>query len=259
MRAPLLGGEGFVAYYAVPLIAKGQVKGVFEAFHRGPLSPDREWLEYLESIAGQAAIAIENAAMLDDLQHANIELVLAYDRTIEGWSRALDLRDKETEGHTQRVTELTLRLARTLGVPESDLVHLRRGSLLHDIGKMAIPAGILLKPGPLSEEEWAIMRQHAIYAYELLSPVAYLRPALDIPYGHHEKWDGTGYPRGLKGEKIPLSARIFAVADVWDALRSDRPYRPAWSAEQAREHIRKEAGTHFDRAVVDAFLQMELE
>jgi len=257
VRSPRLASEGFISYYAVPLIAKGQIKGVFEVFHRSLLTPDQEWLDYLEAIAGQAAIAIDNATLLDDLQRANIDLMLAYDLTIEGWSRALDLRDKETEGHTERVTELTLRLARVLGVPEADLVHLRRGALLHDIGKMGIPDGILLKPGPLTEEEWAIMRRHPVYAYELLSPVAYLRPALDIPYCHHEKWDGTGYPRGLKGEQIPLAARIFAVADVWDALCSDRPYRPAWTEEQAREYIEKEVGTHFDPKVAIAFLKMQ--
>lgn len=258
-RTPLLSAEGFVAYYAVPLIAKGEIKGVLEVFHRTTLAPDREWLDILEAIAGQAAIAIDNASILEDLQHANIELVLAYDRTIEGWSHALDLRDKDTQGHTQRVAELTLRLAREMGVPEAEIIHLRRGALLHDIGKMGIPDGILLKPGPLTEEEWAVMRRHPLYAYGLLSPIAYLRPALHIPYCHHEKWDGSGYPRGLKGEEIPLPARIFAVIDVWDALCSDRPYRPAWPKEQARNYIQEQAGKHFDPAVVEAFLRMNLE
>ncbi|HBY93533.1 MAG TPA: HD-GYP domain-containing protein [Chloroflexi bacterium] len=252
----MLEGEEFVAYYGVPLVTKGQVKGVLELFHRAPLEGDREWLGFLDTLAGQAAIAIDNAALFDGLQRSNAELALAYDTTLEGWSRALDLRDKETEGHSRRVTELTLRVARVMGVSEAELVHIRRGALLHDIGKMGIPDAILLKPGALSDEEWAIMRQHPVYAYELLAPIAFLRPALDIPYCHHEKWDGSGYPRGLIGEQIPLAARIFTVVDVWDAMISDRPYRPAWPEEKAREHIRSLAGTHFDSQVVEAFLAL---
>lgn len=179
------------------------------------------------------------------------------DATIEGWSRALDLRDKETEGHSQRVTELTLRLARSMGISEAELVHVRRGALLHDIGKMGIPDNILLKPDPLTEEEWEIMRLHPVLAYDMLSPIDYLRPALDIPYCHHEKWDGTGYPNGLKGEQILLAARIFAVVDVWDALRSERPYRPGWPENKVIEYIREQAGKHFDPTVVEVFLKMK--
>lgn len=253
-----LGDEGFIAYHAVPLIAKGQVKGVLEVFHRSLFAPDRAWFEFLDALAGQGAIAIDGAMLLADLQAANDGLSLAYDRTLEGWSRALDLRDKETEGHSERVTELTLRLARALSVPEADFIHIRRGALLHDIGKMAIPDKILQKPGPLTQEEWVVMRRHPVYAQELLAPIDYLRPALDIPYCHHEKWDGTGYPRGLKGEQIPLAARVFAVADVWDALRSDRPYRESWSADEAREYVRKQAGLHFDPRVVEVFERLEL-
>ena len=162
---------------------------------------------------------------------------MAYDETIEGWSRAMDLRDKETEGHTQRVTELTLRLANSMGFGAEELVHIRRGTLLHDIGKMGVPDDILRKPGPLTDEEWVIMRRHPQLAYDMLAPIFYLRPATDIPYCHHEKWDGTGYPRGLKGEQIPLAARIFALVDVWDALCSDRPYRKAWPADRVRSYI----------------------
>ncbi len=254
---PALVGEGFTACYAAPLVAKGKVKGVLEVFHRAPLEPDPEWLHFFESLAGQAAIAVDNAELFEDLQHSNAELVLAYDSTIEGWSRALDLRDKETEGHTLRVTEMTLEIARAMGTfSEKELVHIQRGALLHDIGKMGVPDHILLKPGKLTDEEWATMRKHPQYAYDLLSPIAYLRPALDIPHYHHEKWDGTGYPRGLKGEQIPLAARLFAVVDVWDALRSDRPYRTAWPEEKVREHLRSLAGTHFDPKVVEMFLRM---
>jgi HD-GYP domain-containing protein (c-di-GMP phosphodiesterase class II) len=256
-RATLLAEEGFLAYYGVPLIAKGELEGILEVFHRTPLTPDREWLEFLEAMAGQAAIAIDSAQLFDNLQRSNQQLTLAYDATIEGWSRALDLRDKETEGHTQRVTEMTLRLAREMGgFSAEELVYIRRGALLHDIGKMGVPDAILLKPGQLTDDEWAIMRLHPQLALDLLTPITYLRPALDIPYCHHEKWDGTGYPRGLKGEMIPMTARLFAVVDVWDALRSDRPYRASWPAEKIREHIRALAGTHFEPQVVDSFLKI---
>lgn len=256
LRASLIQGERFIAYYGVPLIAKGEAKGVMEIFHRSRLEPDPEWLGFLDALAGQAAIAIDNASLFDNLQRSNLELTVAYDATIEGWSKALDLRDKETEGHTQRVTEMTLHLARAMGMKEEEMVHIRRGALLHDMGKMGIPDNILLKPGPLSDEEWVIMKKHPQYAYDMLSPIAYLRPALDIPYAHHEKWDGIGYPRGLKGEGIPLAARIFSMADVWDALRSDRPYRAAWSEEKALTYIREQAGKHFDPQVVEAFLKL---
>lgn len=250
-----LEAEGFVSYYGLPLVAKGNVKGVLEIFCRVEFVADQDWLNFVEALAGQAAIAIDNAELFDGLQRTNLDLALAYDATIEGWSKALDLRDKETEGHTQRVTEMTLRLARQMRFPEEDIVHLRRGALLHDIGKMGVPDAILLKPDKLTDEEWIVMRLHPVYAYEMLSPINYLRPALDIPYCHHEKWDGTGYPRGLKGDEIPLAARIFAVIDVWDALRSARPYRAAWPEARVRQHIRDSVGTHFDPQVAEAFLK----
>jgi len=249
-------GEEFVTHYAIPLVAKGQVQGILEVYHRSPFQPDEEWLTFFNMLAGQAAIAIDDAHLFEDLQRSNLDMVLAYDATIQGWSQALELRDKETEGHTQRVTDLTLRLAQMIGVPEAELEHVRRGTLLHDIGKMGIPDSILLKPGKLTEEEWNIMRRHPVHAYELLSSIAYLRPALDIPHYHHEKWDGSGYPDGLKGEQIPLYARIFAVVDVYNALTSKRPYRPAWTVEKAIEHIRKQSGKHFDPGIVEAFLNL---
>jgi PAS domain S-box-containing protein len=252
----VLSAEGFVSYYGVPLIAKGQLKGVLQIFHRAPLSPDEEWLDFLQTLAEQAAIAIDNAAMFDNLQRANSELLVAYNATIEGWSRALDLRDQETEGHTQRVTEMALNLATAMGVGETQLIHLQRGALLHDIGKMGIPDSILLKPGTLTDSEMEIMRRHPQYAYDMLSPIPFLRPALDIPYCHHEKWDGTGYPRKLKGEQIPLVARIFAVADVWDAVTSDRPYRAAWRRDEAIAYIREQSGKHFEPRAVEMFLKM---
>jgi len=257
-RTGLLGGDAFDSYYGVPLIAKGQMLGVLEIFQRSALQPAPEWLVFLEALAGQAAIAIDNARLFDNLRDANQALVTAYDATIEGWSRALDLRDKETEGHSQRVTELTEQLALSMGMGTEELVHVRRGALLHDIGKMGVPDAILLKPGPLTDDEWVVMRQHPTFAYAMLEPIRYLRPALEIPYCHHEKWNGSGYPRGLKADQIPLAARIFAVADVWDALRSDRPYRPAWPAEKVREYIRDQAGKHFDPAMGANFLNMDL-
>ncbi len=255
-KAELIAGENFVAFHAVPLVAKGVVKGVLEIFHRAPLHPDAEWLDFLETLAGQAAIAIDNSDLFASLQYSNVELFQAYDATIEGWSRAMDLRDKETEGHTQRVTEMTFTLAKAMGIRDENLVHIRRGALLHDIGKMGVPDYILFKADKLSDEEWEAMRRHPAYAYEMLSSIAYLKPALDIPYCHHEKWDGTGYPRGLKGEEIPLAARIFAVADVWDALTSDRPYRKAWARKKVIQYIEEQNGKHFDPHVVEVFLRL---
>jgi putative two-component system response regulator len=191
-----------------------------------------------------------------ELEILHGELVVSYDKTIEGWSRALDLRDKETEGHARRVTEQTVKLAIRAGLSEEELKHVWRGALLHDVGKLGIPDSILHKPDKLTEEEWRIMRKHPIYAHDWLSTIEYLKPALDIPYCHHEKWDGSGYPRGLKGEEIPFTARLFAIVDVWDALTSDRPYRAAWTKEKALEYIQTQAGTHFDPSVVELFLKL---
>jgi len=255
-RSPLFASEGFVVYYGVPLIAKGRVLGVLEAFHRSALSPDADWLDFLNMISGQAAIAIDNAVMFRELQRSNVELGVAYNATIDAWSRTLDLRDRETEGHTRRVTELTLRLAGRLEIPESDLVHIRRGAILHDIGKVAIPDQILFKPGPLSIEEWDVMRQHPQIAVELLAPIDYLSSALEIPHWHHEKWDGSGYPDHLHGDQIPLPARIFALADVYDSLTSDRPYRTAWSKTDALNYIESQSGKHFDPNIVPEFLNL---
>jgi PAS domain S-box-containing protein len=254
---PALESDAFVSYYAVPLIAREDIKGVLEVFHRVPLEPDQEWLNFLNTLAGQAAIAIDNATLFDNLLRSNYQLTQAYDATIEGWSVALDLRDKETEGHTQRVTEMTITLAKAMGLTEHELVPVRRGALLHDIGKMGVPDRILLKPDKLTDDEWVMMRKHPQFAHDMLSPIQYLQGALDIPYCHHEKWDGTGYPRGLKGEQIPLTARIFAIVDVWDALTSDRPYRSAWSSKKTLEYISSLSGSHFDPRVVEAFLQMK--
>jgi putative two-component system response regulator len=189
------------------------------------------------------------------LQEAHSQLLGAYEATIEGWSRAMDLRDRETEGHSQRVTELTMRLAMAHGIDTQELIHLRRGALLHDMGKLGIPDSILHKPDKLTNEEWALMHQHPQLAYNMLHRIEYLHPALDIPYCHHEKWDGSGYPRGLKADEIPLAARLFAVIDVWDALTSDRPYRRAWTNENALAYIKEQSGKHFDPEIVDLFFK----
>ena len=252
-RFRFLEDESFTAYYATPLIARGEVKGLLEIFNRTPLDMDPEWLDFLAALASQAAIAIDNAVMFSNLQRSNEELTLAYDETLKGLVRALELRDFETEDHSQRVTESSVKIARAFGMKGEELVHLYRGALLHDIGKIGISDSILHKESSLTEEEWEIMRLHPVYAMKIIMPITYLHPAKDIPYCHHEKWDGTGYPQGLKGDQIPLAARIFAVVDVWDALRSDRPYRPAWPEENALEYIREQAGKHFDPAVVETF------
>jgi len=250
--------EGLRSVYAVPLIAKGEPKGVLAVFSRSKrnaIAKDR--ISFLDTLAGQAAIAVENIHLFDGLQRSNMELAIAYDATIEGWSRAMDLRDEETEGHTKRVVDLTLRLAAHFDFSSEMLMHIRRGALLHDIGKLGVPDSVLLKPGKLTDEEWVLMRKHPTFAFEMLAPIQYLNRSLNIPYCHHEKWDGTGYPRGLSGEQIPLEARIFAIVDVWDALTSNRPYRKAWSKAKTLKHIRSLAGTHFDPAVVARFLELQ--
>jgi HD-GYP domain-containing protein (c-di-GMP phosphodiesterase class II) len=247
-------GEDFSAYYGVPLIAKGEVKGVLEVFLRTRHTPSSEWTSLLETLAGQAAISIDNTRLFESLQRANMELAIAYDATIEGWSLAMDLRDKETEGHTRRVTEMTIALAKALRLNDTEMIHIRRGALLHDIGKIGVPDNILLKAGDLNEAEWAILRRHPQFAHDMLHPIAYLRKAIDIPYCHHERWDGAGYPQGLAGEQIPLVARIFSVVDVWDALTTDRPYRKAWTRAAALDYILAQSGAQFDPSVVAAFL-----
>jgi PAS domain S-box-containing protein/putative nucleotidyltransferase with HDIG domain len=251
----LVDEEGFASYYAAPLIAKGKVIGVLETFLRRQTTQNEEWKDFLQTLAGQAAIAIDNASLFEDLQRSNQDLRQAYDRTIEGWAHALSIRDMETVEHSRRVTEMTVRLARAMGIRDEQLVHVRRGALLHDIGKMSIGDHILRKTGSLNESEWEQMRKHPEYARQMLSPIEFLHPAMAIPTSHHEKWDGSGYPQGWKGKQIPLEARAFAIVDVWDALTSDRPYRSAWSEEKARNYLREQSGIHFDPQVVDAFFK----
>jgi PAS domain S-box-containing protein len=242
---------------AVPLLIATQALGVLLLVDtRHPHDLKADTLETILYLGSQAAVAVENARLFETLQQANKNLVQAYDATLTGWVRALELRDRETEGHTQRVVAMTLKLASAFGMSEEVLAHVYRGALLHDIGKMGIPDSVLRKPAPLNEDEWKIMRQHPVFAYEMLKPIDYLNFALDIPYCHHEKWDGSGYPRGLKGEEIPILARMFAVVDVWDALSFDRPYRKAWPQEQVLEYLRSEVGKHFDPQVVAKFLEI---
>ena len=253
--ADLWSEEGFKSMDAASLISKGQVKGVLSVYHRKDFTPNATWSAFLETLAGQAAIAVDSTQLFNGLQRANMELAVAYDATIEGWSQAMDLRDKETEGHTERVTEMSMQLGKAMQLGEEYLVHLRRGALLHDIGKLGVPDSILLKADKLTDEEWQIMKKHPQFAYDMLNSIAYLHRALDIPYCHHERWDGTGYPRGLKGAQIPLAARIFAIVDVWDALTSDRPYRRAWSKPDTLKYMHEQSGKHFDPQVVDIFLK----
>jgi PAS domain S-box-containing protein len=251
-----IAGEGFVSYFALPLVSRGQVKGVIELFYRSPIETDAEWLDFLETLSRQVAIAIEDASMFESLQRSNFELTVAYDAAIEGWARALDMRVMETEGHTRRVTRMAVSFASAAKVKEDSLIHIYRGSLLHDVGKLILPDEVLFKKGEFDEKDWVTVRRHPALAYEMLYPIEYLRPALAIPYCHHENWDGSGYPRGLKGEQIPLEARIFALVDVWDALCSDRPYRKAWSRGDALEYIHSQAGKKFDPALVELFMHL---
>ncbi len=248
--------ERFLSYFGVPLLVKGELKGILEVFDRAEEKRDQTWIEFLDTLAQQIAIAIDSYFLLDALQRSNLELELAYETTLEGWARALELRDYETKGHTERVAALTLELAQTLGIRGEALTHIRRGALLHDIGKIAVSDTILLKPGPCTKEEWEIIHQHPRFGYDMLKKIAYLKPSLDIVLYHHERWDGEGYPHGLSGENIPLAARIFAIVDVWDALINHRPYHEAWAEERTLMHIEAEKGKHFDPHVVEVFLRI---
>ncbi|MFZ5882008.1 MAG: PAS domain S-box protein [Chloroflexota bacterium] len=245
--------EGFKAYTAAPLIAKGKIVGVLELYSHSVSPHKPEWDDFVETLAGQATIAIEDVRLFTDLQRSNLEMELAFDAIIEGWARTVELHANESVGHSTRMAAMTLDLARLLGMQNEDMLHLRRGALLHDIGKLSIPDEILLKPGPLSPAEWEIVRRHPLTAFEILQPIEYLRKAQEVPYCHHEKWDGTGYPRGLSGEQIPLAARIFAVVDVYESLTSARSYRPAWEGGKAQAYIQEQSGLHFDPQVVQVF------
>ena len=259
-QTPALIPENFCSYFGIPLLSQGKLKGVLEIFHRTTLTPDKEWRKFLEMLGGQVAIAIDNISLFENLQRNNMELRLAYDTTLEGWARALELRDIETLHHSRRVTKLTEELSILMGINVEQLEHIRRGALLHDIGKMGVRDVIFYKPGPLNEDEWVEMKKHPVFAYEMLKGIPYLEPALKIPYSHHEKWDGSGYPQGMQGERIPLEARIFAIIDVYDSLTSKRPYRTKiWTKTEALDYIQEQSGTHFDPQIVKTFLRMMAE
>jgi len=253
-------------YVGVPIVVAGNhLLGVLEVMDQTPRRLDDGQRESLLVVARQVTaqlelrrVAIERDAATRRSQKVADDLNAAFDATLESMARALDSRDREVDGHLARVAQITVALAKAMGVADWQLSHIRRGALLHDIGKMGIPDGILLKPSALNDEEWAVMHLHPVYANEMLQPIEVLRPALDIPYCHHERWDGQGYPRGLRHEEIPLGARIFSVVDVWDALRSDRPYRPGWPEARVRDYISKRSGADFDPHVVEQFLKMNL-
>jgi HD-GYP domain-containing protein (c-di-GMP phosphodiesterase class II) len=255
-RSPAFAEESFVFYAGRRLTVKDKTVGVIELYRRLPFAPSPSWELFFRTLAGQAAIALDNSALLLGLRRANAELEEANEGTIESWAEALELRDQETEGHSRRVTEATVSLAREFGLSGPELDRVRKGALLHDIGKMGIPDSILLKPGPLDQDEFAVMKRHPVIARDLLSRLRFLHDSLDIPYCHHEKWDGSGYPQGLAGEAIPLPARLFAVVDVWDALRSNRPYRQSWTEDRVLDHIAALSGSHFDSRAVEAFIEL---
>ena len=257
--ARILDLEGFEDYYANPLITKGKVQGVLEVYQRGALDRVADWHDFLDLLAGEAAIAVENARLFEKLQRTNLDLMRDYDTTIETMLKAMELRQPDSLGHSHRLVEMTLRLARQLGLNDDQLVAIRRGALLHDIGMLAIPDALLLKPGKLEPSEWQLIRQHPQIAANLLYPVHYLRESIDIPYCHHERWDGSGYPRGLQGEQIPVAARIFSVVDVWDSLLNARPYRDAWPADRVMDYLSQQAGAQFDPQVVEKFSQLLAE
>ncbi len=244
------------ANIGVPVIAEGTIIGVFHITLKAPVSFNREFIELVEIFGSYAGIIIGRMQRIDALRNTERQLQTAYDETLEGWARAIGIRDDETLMHTERVAKIAEALGRSFGLGARELENLHRGALLHDVGKIGIPDYILLKPGALNEEERNIMQTHASFGYELLKPIKYLEEALVVPYCHHERWDGAGYPRQLKGDEIPFLARIFAIADVYDAMTSNRPYRAARTSQEALEYIRSQSGKHFDPRVVEAFLSI---
>ena len=254
-----LNPNGEYTYICLPLISRGKILGALEIFHRTPFYPSNEWQEALKALAAQTALALDNATIYHQMQELNLQIVGAYNATIEAWAKAVETRKKGSQGHIDRVLDLILAIARELKLPGEQVAHLRRGALLHDIGELIVPEDILNKPGPLDETEWKIIQRHPTYARDLLAGVDVLDQALEIPLAHHEKWDGSGYPLGLQNTLIPRGARIFTVVDVFDALTSPRPYRPAWDSEKALQYITKQAGVHFDPEIVEAFLHVHNE
>ncbi len=253
----LIISEGFKTYAGCRVAWKGTPKGILEVYTRSPKQVDEDWLKLMQMLVQPAAVAVDNAMLFEDQIEAMRRMESAYDETIRGWARMLEKRDLETEGHCERVAEITCRIVESMGMPPHEIKHVWRGALLHDIGKMGLPDHVLLKLSSLSAEEWDLMHLHPVYAYEWLAPIPFLQPALDIPYCHHERWDGGGYPRQLRGSQIPISARIFSVVDVWDALSSDRRYRRAWPETDIIRFLRAESGTQFDPDAVNSFLAIK--
>jgi HD-GYP domain-containing protein (c-di-GMP phosphodiesterase class II) len=254
VRPELLGGYNVVG--CVPIIALHHPIGTLWVGRKGSSSITIEEMNLLIALGEMVGNTVQRMKLYTQTVVQAEEITEAYDKTLEGWAKALELRDKETEGHSRRVSELTQQLALKVGIPAPQMPHIHRGVLLHDIGKMGVPDQVLKKAGPLDYDEWFEMKKHPQYAYDLLSPISYLQPALDIPYCHHERWDGRGYPRGLKGEQIPLAARIFAVVDIYDALSHDRPYRDAWPIRKVLKYLHEQAGKHLDPKIVEIFLQI---
>jgi HD-GYP domain-containing protein (c-di-GMP phosphodiesterase class II) len=234
------------------------MKGVLELMHHSLLVPNEEWFSFMKTLGTQASIAIDNAEMFDRLQRTNLDLSLAYEATIEGWSRAMEFRGHEKSGHSLYLADVTLKIAQEMGIPEEEWADIRRGVLLHDIGMIGLPDSILFKKGPLDETELEKVRQHPRMAYDLLSPITYLRNALEIPYNHHEYYDGSGYPRGINGQQIPLSVQIFTLVDIWDALGSDRPFREAWPKERVYKYLSDQAGKKINPGVYQTFMSMKI-
>jgi PAS domain S-box-containing protein len=256
--ARYIGGNPHIrSELCIPLTTKeGKTIGVINAESNQLNGFSTSDEQFLTTVARQLITEIEKEKLFYNLYQFNLELEQAYDTTLRGWAKALEIRDKETAGHSQRVTELTMKLARVMEIDKKDLVNIYRGSILHDIGKIGIPDSILHKEGPLTEAEREVIRMHPVIARDLLENIQFLQPAIDIPYLHHEKWDGSGYPLGLNGEEIPIAARIFAIVDVWDSLLSNRCYRPAWSEKEVRSYILEQSGKYFDPNVVDIFLRL---
>jgi HD-GYP domain-containing protein (c-di-GMP phosphodiesterase class II) len=248
--------DGFMSAFVIPLVAKGQLRGVLELFYRRSVSSDPDWMGFLETLARQISVAIDGIQVFHQLQQSLIEQQVAQDAIIESWSNLLEMRGLEPRGHIQRVSALTLQLAQRMGMGDKKLASLYRGVLMHDIGKLLLPDSIVNKPGPLTDDEWRLVHLHPVHAHELISRISPFRSAVSIPYCHHEYWDGSGYPRGLKGENIPLEARIFQVVETWDLMQVDLPYRKAFVKDDVLEYVRSQSGKRFDPRVVEKFLAL---
>ena len=245
-----------IKYQASPIILSGEAKGVIEVYSRESDGIKVSDGEAFDMVTQKISSALDRTGQSDHFSPTLGTNPPKHSATLDALMAAMLLRSGEIVSHARRVTDMTLHLAKTFGLADDQMVHLVRGAMLHDIGKLAIPDSILQKPGALSRSEWDLMRKHPEFAFKLLSPIASLKKALPIPYSHHERWDGSGYPLGLKGDAIPLAARLFSIVDVWDALRSDRPYRKAWLDHDVQYYILKQSGKQFDPQVTEVFLDL---